>query len=106
MTVRISAHLFRAPPSTLPSAKSDPPTINILCPDTAFHLTPLAAACAASEAMDSSMASSVVADGAIGECRAILGYWGVEDTGVVTAKDDEQNTDATRAKILQLVEKL
>ena len=26
--------------------------------------------------------------------------------GVVTAKNDEQKTDATRAKILQLVEKL
>ena len=47
-----------------------------------------------------------VYDGAIGEYRGILGYWGVEDTGVVTAKIDEQKTDATRAKILQLVEKL
>ena len=47
-----------------------------------------------------------VYDGAIGEYRGILSYWGVEDTGVVTAKIDEQKTDATRAKILQLVEKL
>ena len=47
-----------------------------------------------------------VYDGAIGEYRDILSYWGVEDTGVVTAKIDEQKSDATRAKILQLVEKL
>ncbi len=45
-------------------------------------------------------------DGAIGEYRGIINYWGVEDTGIVTAKIDEQKTDATRAKILQLVEKL
>ena len=42
----------------------------------------------------------------IGEYRGIINYWGVEDTGIVTAKIDEQKTDATRAKILQLVEKL
>ena len=30
----------------------------------------------------------------------------VEDMGIVTAKIDEQKTDATRAKILQLVENL
>ena len=47
-----------------------------------------------------------VYDGAIGEYRGIINYWGVEDTGIVTAKIDEQKTDATRAKILQLVEKL
>ena len=38
--------------------------------------------------------------------RGIINYWGVEDTGVVTAKNDEQKTDVTRAKILQLIEKL
>ena len=47
-----------------------------------------------------------VYDGAIGEYRGIINYWGVEDTGIVTAKIDEQKTDATRTKILQLVEKL
>ena len=47
-----------------------------------------------------------VYDGAIGEYRGIINYWGVEDTGIVTAKIDEQKTDATRAKIVQLVEKL
>ena len=50
--------------------------------------------------------SSNVYDGAIGEYRGIIGYWGVEDTGIVTAKIDEQKTDATRAKILDLVKKL
>ncbi len=29
---------------------------------------------------------------------------GIEDTGIVTAKIDEQKTDGTRAKILQTVE--
>ena len=47
-----------------------------------------------------------VYDGAICEYRGIIGYWGVEDTGIVTAKIDEQKTDATRAKILDLVKKL
>ena len=47
-----------------------------------------------------------VYDGAIGEYRGILNYWGVEDMGIVTAKIDEQKTAATRAKILQLVENL
>ena len=47
-----------------------------------------------------------VYDGAIGEYRGIIGYWGVEDTGVITAKIDEQKTEATRAKILDLVKKL
>ena len=47
-----------------------------------------------------------VYDGAIGEYRGIVGYWGVEDTGVVTAKIDEQKTDAIRDRILELVKKL
>ena len=47
-----------------------------------------------------------VYDGAIGEYRGILNYWGVEDTGVVTAKIDEQKTDATRNRIVELVGKL
>ena len=47
-----------------------------------------------------------VYDGAIGEYRGIINYWGVEDSGIVTAKIDEQKTDATRAKILDLVKKL
>ena len=44
-----------------------------------------------------------VYDGAIGEYYGIQSYWGVEDTGIVTAKIDEQKTDATKAKIEKLV---
>ena len=47
-----------------------------------------------------------VYDGAIGEYRGILNYWGVEDTGVVTAKNDEQKTDVNRIRIVDLVGKL
>ena len=47
-----------------------------------------------------------VYDGAIGEYRGIINYWGVKDSGIVTVKIDEQKTDATRAKILGLVKKL
>lgn len=36
----------------------------------------------------------------------ITGYWECEDAGIVTAQIDEQKTDATRAKILELVRKL
>ncbi len=45
-------------------------------------------------------------NGAIDEYKGVASYWGVEDMGIVTAKIDEQKTDATRAKILQLVENL
>ena len=47
-----------------------------------------------------------VYDGAIGEYQGIRKYWGVEDTGVVTAKIDEQKTDATKEKLVALVAKL
>ena len=47
-----------------------------------------------------------VYDGAIGEYRGIISYWGVEDMGVITAKMDEQLTDATREKIVKLAGKL
>ena len=47
--------------------------------------------------------SSSVYDGAISEYHGIQRYWGVEDTGIVTAKIDEQKTDATKAKIEKLV---
>ena len=57
-------------------------------------------------AMMLSSYSPGVYDGAIGEYHGIQSYWGVEDTGIVTAKIDEQKTDATRAKILELVKKL
>ena len=47
-----------------------------------------------------------VYDGAIGEYHGIQRYWGVEDAGIVTAKIDEQKTDATRGRILDLVKAL
>lgn len=47
-----------------------------------------------------------VYDGAAGEYRGICGYWQAEDTGIVTARIDEQKTDATRAKLAALVAKL
>ena len=47
-----------------------------------------------------------VYDGAIGEYHGIQSYWGVEDTGIVTAKIDEQKTDVTKAKIEKLVARL
>ena len=43
-----------------------------------------------------------VYDGAIGEYQGIRGYWGVGDGGIVTARLDEQKTDATRRKIADL----
>ena len=46
-----------------------------------------------------------VYDGAIAEYRDICNYWSVEDCGIVTAKSDEQKTDETRAKIIDLVSK-
>jgi len=47
-----------------------------------------------------------VYDGAMAEYRDICNYWSVEDTGVVTAKVDEQKTDTTKQKIAELVQKL
>ena len=47
-----------------------------------------------------------VYDGAIGEYQGIRGYWGVEDGGIVTAKIDEQKTDATLAKVVALASSL
>ena len=47
-----------------------------------------------------------VYDGAIAEFRDICNYWKVENMGYVSAKIDEQKTDATLSKIQALVEKL
>lgn len=57
-------------------------------------------------ALFASSYSPNVYNGAIGEYRGIINYWGVEDTGIVTAKIDEQKTDATRNRILEIVGKL
>ncbi len=47
-----------------------------------------------------------VYDGATAEFRDICHYWHAENMGVVTAKIDEQKTDATKQKIVELVAKL
>lgn len=47
-----------------------------------------------------------VYDGAISEYRGICNYWQVENMGIVTAKVDEQKTDATRQKVIALASKL
>ena len=47
-----------------------------------------------------------VYDGATAEFRDICNYWSTENMGVVTAKIDEQKTDAIRQKVLDLVAKL
>ncbi len=47
-----------------------------------------------------------VYDGAKAEYRDICNYWSATDTGVVTAKNDEQKTDAIKQKIQELVAKL
>ena len=47
-----------------------------------------------------------VYDGATAEYRDICNYWGVENTGIVSAKIDEQKTDATKQKIHDLVSRL
>ena len=47
-----------------------------------------------------------VYDGATAEFRDICNYWGVENMGIVTAKIDEQKTDATLQKIIALAGKL
>ena len=47
-----------------------------------------------------------VYNGATAEYHDICNYWGVEDSGIVTANINEQKTDAILAKIQTLVDKL
>ena len=47
-----------------------------------------------------------VYNGAMAEYHDICNYWSVTDTGIVTAKNDEQKTDGIRAKIAALVSNL
>ena len=47
-----------------------------------------------------------VYDGAIAEYKGIIAFCGYEDAGIVTAKADEQKTDATRAKLADLAASL
>lgn len=44
-----------------------------------------------------------VYDAAIQQYKYLLGFWKAEDTGIVTAKVDEQKTDETRQKIQAIV---
>ena len=46
-----------------------------------------------------------VYDGALAEFRDICNYWKTENLGYVSAKNDEQKTDETKAKIEALVAK-
>ncbi|MBP5641342.1 MAG: hypothetical protein J6X55_17830, partial [Victivallales bacterium] len=47
-----------------------------------------------------------VYDGAVAEYKGIIAYCGYEDAGIVTAKNDEQKTEATRAKLAAIVARL
>jgi multimeric flavodoxin WrbA len=47
-----------------------------------------------------------VYDAAITEYKLIIGFCGYEDTGIVTAKADEQKTEETKQKVIDLVAKL
>ena len=47
-----------------------------------------------------------VYDGALAEFRDICNYWQVENIGHVFAKIDEQKTDATKQKIVEMVNRL
>ena len=47
-----------------------------------------------------------VYDGALAEFRDICNYWQVENLGHVTAKIDEQKTEATKQKVIELVKRI
>ena len=47
-----------------------------------------------------------VYSGAIAEFNDICNYWNVENCGIVTAKIDEQKTEATKQKIADIVKNL
>ena len=47
-----------------------------------------------------------VYDGATAEFRDICNYWKVENVGTVTAKVDEQKTEETKQKVIELANKL
>ena len=50
--------------------------------------------------------SPAVYDGALAEFRDICNYWQVENIGHVSAKIDEQKTEATKQKIVDLLNRL
>ena len=47
-----------------------------------------------------------VYDGATAEFRDICNYWKVENMGFVSAKIDEQKTEETKQKVIELASKL
>ena len=47
-----------------------------------------------------------VYDAAIAQYKMMCGFWKFEDTGIVTAMQDEQKTDETKQKIQELVNNL
>jgi hypothetical protein len=47
-----------------------------------------------------------VYSGATAEYHDICNFWNTEDSGIVTAKIDEQKTDETKQKILAIVNNL
>ena len=47
-----------------------------------------------------------VYDGCSSQFRDLCKYWGAENTGMVTAKIDEQKTDITKHKVIGLANKL
>ncbi|MBR5069858.1 MAG: flavodoxin family protein [Bacteroidales bacterium] len=47
-----------------------------------------------------------VYDGATAEFRDICNFWGVENMGTVTAKINEQKTEETKQKVLEMVKRL
>ena len=47
-----------------------------------------------------------VYDAAIAQYKYLYEFWKFENTGIVTAKLDEQKTDETKQKVIELVEKL
>ena len=53
----------------------------------------------------SSMSPDVY-DGAIGEYKGILNFMGIEDAGIITAKDPENSTDELKQQILDFAKEL
>ena len=47
-----------------------------------------------------------VYDGAIWQYKSICEWWNAENVGIVTAMNDEQKTDETRLKVLDIVKSL
>jgi len=50
--------------------------------------------------------SPAVYDAAIAQYHYLHNFWRSEDCGIVTAKNDEQKTDATKQKIADIVKLL